>query len=144
MFIQFVLHFIRTHLTLSYNDSMSFLACLCFIEFPPIHTTCTRIPEGLFSSNTRKRQLDLQTKVIERESCNTKFCKIWINGSKIYFQTKIHTIIAGGTKWGKSGVRNSSVCDSHLCTTSYDIFHRFLIVSSEKSISAQLSTIIIF
>ena len=24
--------------------------------------------------------------------------KIWINGSKIYFQTKIHTIIAGGTK----------------------------------------------
>jgi hypothetical protein len=23
---------------------------------------------------------------------------IWMNGSKIYFQTKIHTIIAGGTK----------------------------------------------
>ena len=36
-------------------------------------------------------------KLLERESCN-----IWINGSKIYFQTKIHTIIAGGTKWGKS------------------------------------------
>ena len=46
-----------------------------------------------------------------RESCNTKCCKIWINGSKIYFQTKIHAIIAGGTKWGKRGVRNSSACD---------------------------------
>jgi hypothetical protein len=37
--------------------------------------------------------------------------EIWINGSKIYFQTKIHTIIAGGTKWRKRGVRNSSACD---------------------------------
>jgi hypothetical protein len=35
---------------------------------------------------------------------------IWINGSKIYFQTKIHTIIVGGTKWGKRGVRTSSAC----------------------------------
>jgi hypothetical protein len=42
-------------------------------------------------------------KLVERESCNTKCCKIWINGSKIYFQTKIHIIIAGGTKWGKRG-----------------------------------------
>jgi hypothetical protein len=49
-----------------------------------------------------------RNKLVERESCNTKCCKIWINGSKIYFQTKIHTIIAGGTKWGKRGVRNSS------------------------------------
>ena len=32
-----------------------------------------------------------------------KCCNIWINGSNIYFQTKIHTIIAGGTKWGKRG-----------------------------------------
>ena len=37
-------------------------------------------------------------KLLERESCNMKCCNIWINGSKIYFQTKIHTIIAGGTK----------------------------------------------
>ena len=44
-----------------------------------------------------------RNKLVERESCNTKWCKIWINGSKIYFQTKIHTIIAGGTKWGKRG-----------------------------------------
>jgi hypothetical protein len=36
--------------------------------------------------------------LVERESCNTKCCKIRINVSKIYFQTKIHTIIAGGTK----------------------------------------------
>jgi hypothetical protein len=50
------------------------------------------------------------TRTTDRESCNTKCCKIWINGSKIYFQTKIHTIIAGGTKWGKRGVRNSSAC----------------------------------
>ena len=35
------------------------------------------------------------------------------NGSKIYFQTKIHTIIAGGTKWGKRGVRNSSACEEN-------------------------------
>ena len=44
------------------------------------------------------------------ERCNTICCKIWINGSNIYFQTKIHTIIAGGTKWGKRGFRNSSAC----------------------------------
>jgi hypothetical protein len=35
----------------------------------------------------------LKKKLVERESCNTKCCKIWINGSKIYFQTKIRTII---------------------------------------------------
>jgi hypothetical protein len=41
---------------------MSFLACLCFIEFPPIHTTGTRIPDGFFSllleevTSPRKRE----------------------------------------------------------------------------------------
>jgi hypothetical protein len=34
--------------------------------------------------------------------------------AKIYFQTKIHTIIAGGTKWEKRGVRNSSACVTEL------------------------------
>ena len=29
---------------------------------------------------------------------------------QIYFKTKIHTIIAGGKKRGKRGVRNSSAC----------------------------------
>ena len=33
---------------------------------------------------------------------------------------------------------------SHLCKTSYGIFHQFLVVSPKKSISAQSSTIVIF
>ena len=63
-----------------------------------------------------------EQKLVERESCNTKCCKILINGSKIYFQTKIHTTIAGGTTWGKRGVRNSSACeisDNNVTVESY-------------------------
>ena len=66
-------------------------------------------------------------KLVERESCNTKCCKIWINGSKIYFQTKIHTIIAGGTKWGKRGIRNSSACG-------YNIMWWSLSVTCDRSV----------
>jgi hypothetical protein len=32
-----------------------------------------------------------------------------------YTSRQIHTIIAGGTKWGKRGVRNSSACDWYRC-----------------------------
>ena len=59
--------------------------------------TGTRIPDLLFP-HLAPPAIMVWIFVVERESCNTKCCKIWINGSKIYFQTKIHTIIAGGTK----------------------------------------------
>jgi len=51
----------------------------------------------------RKVGCVVENKLEFRESCNTKCCKIRINDSKIYFQTKIQTIIVGGTKSGKEG-----------------------------------------
>ena len=86
----------------------------------PVSCTGTRIPNPTFSSfgPSRDYGMDLCLEVYlwamypyftTFRVTTLSFC------SKIYFQTKIHTIIAGGTKWRKSrGVRNSSACASNL------------------------------
>jgi hypothetical protein len=106
------------HLSIFYNsscyNSLVLLTIVyrssCRITYICSRSSCRITYIYVYISNTaagpRNKKLE------ERESCNTKCCKIWINGSKIYFQTKIHTIFAGGTKWGKRGVRNSSACVS--------------------------------
>ena len=43
------------------------------------------------------------------ESCSTRCCEMWINGSEMYFQTKIHTISSASITMIGSGTVNIQI-----------------------------------